>query len=79
MSKVLQFFHPMHLRLDTGVVRDPGGERHGQRMYWLEYVEADGGRCNIWQGYGYEQALAEAKDCLTPGMRFEDTYARGDR
>lgn len=72
---VIPFPRRTYLRLDHGCTYRPGTKQPGDRLFWLEYVEADGGACVLWSGERYADALKEAARCFEPGMVFQDRYA----
>ncbi len=63
------------LRREVGALSHENHRLRGDRIFWLEYVDAEGYALNVWMGADYAEALKEAVDCLTPGMSFVDLYA----
>ena len=63
-------FNPVRVEVDNGVVT--GAMSHGfttrwlpeligKRRYWIDLVEADGGRLGVWDGDSEADALREAE------------------
>ena len=40
----------------------PGTLRDGQRVFFVDLVDADGGRLDVWQGTDYDEAILVAGD-----------------
>lgn len=67
-------FRPVRVEIDTGIVTDAMShgitsrlppELIGKRRYWIDLVEADGGRLGVWDGDFEADALREAETART--------------
>ncbi len=41
----------------------PGVLRDGRRFFVVDLVEPDGGRCGMWDGTSYDEAILAAGEC----------------
>lgn len=85
---ILTFPTPARIELSGGVVKSSSiigatGVRQlpdeiGRFMYFIEYIEPDGGCFGLWSGLDYAEALAEAKAAAIDfGCRLDDHIAGG--
>lgn len=51
--------NPHHIELDSGIEKVAGVV--GGRIFWIDVVEVDGGRLNLWFGHNYDEAIEIAE------------------
>ncbi|HEV2517907.1 MAG TPA: hypothetical protein VGV07_21830 [Devosia sp.] len=53
-------WRPHHVELDSGITK-VAGVVTGNRVFWVDIVEVDGGRLGVWLGHSYHEAIVEAE------------------
>jgi hypothetical protein len=67
MSNVIEFRlrHIDYIAIDRGTCE-------GEVVYWLDFIEADGGANIVWSGSSYADALRAADEWARDGIRVVD-------
>ena len=55
--------NPHHVELNSGHEKVAGIV--GCRVFWIDVVEADGGRLGVWWGHNYDDAIRTAEETRT--------------
>ncbi len=58
--------------IETGIVKSADPDKHGRRVFWLEYQPADGGSLITWQGSSLAEARRAAAEWIAGGAIISD-------
>lgn len=53
-------WRPHHVELDSGITKVAGIDT-GNRAFWVDVVEVDGGRLGVWLGHSHHEAIEVAE------------------
>ena len=58
-------------------ITSPGTLHDERPYYFVDYIEADGGRSCMWDGTDFDEAHDAARDCAGAGMPVVDLVCEG--
>lgn len=73
MNTALRFRSRPYVELSSGILA--AGPHAGARVYFVDYVDEEGGRLGVWDGRSYDAARTAMKAWEQDGVRVVDLTA----